>query len=283
MVEDAARRAANLALEKVESLDKTGAQRLIEHGDEFETAIAELVVAKTRELSLSNQFANEEVPSNYGYLSGYKKPKGMTEQTNLLRQLFPGIGFADEQLATRDLPKGAEGYFAIPRWETLAPTYGEAVQKVLDMIKKTRNGKLYNYCEGKLGPQYLRQHAKTSKAFQVLGDQQKGYDILVVPCQFGLRHRGRSVRRAREVMIASEFALGAFANGIMILTHPERLQHDNDLWIDGGGDEFSPDAGGRFDFAPSFVFDGGRVRFDAFWVLYALDLYGSPSGFCPQK
>jgi len=51
----------------------------------------------------------------------------------------------------------------------------------------------------------------------------KHHDILVVPAQFGLRHRGRSVRRVREVMNANEFGLGVFAIGIMLLTHPERL------------------------------------------------------------
>ena len=50
-----------------------------------------------------------------------------------------------------------------------------------------------------LAPNLIRQHAKTVKMFQKLGDEQKDHDILVVPCQFGLRHKGRSVCRAREV------------------------------------------------------------------------------------
>ncbi len=230
---------------------------------------------------VANQFADEETESNYGYLSGYK-PKGITEQTNQLRELFPGIGYADEKLAEQDLPPNAEGWFAIPRWEKISPTYGEAVQKVLDLIKQTRNGAFYNYREGQLGPQYLRQSTKASKAFQKLGDEQKDHDILVVSAQFGLRHRGRSVRRAREVMNASEFSLGAFAIGIMILTHPERLQHYDDLWIDCAGDEFSPVADGDFSKSPFFRFDVGRVKFGACWVGYAVDDYGSASGFLPN-
>jgi len=264
-VEDAAERAL-----KETGLDKDGLQKPIENGDEFQARI----VTSVRELSVSNQFADEETESNYGYRSGYK-PKGITEQTNRLRELFPGIGTALEKLAEQDLPPNAEGWFAIPRWEKIAPTYGEAVQKVLDLIKQTRNGAFYNYREGQLCPQYLRQSTKSSESFQKLGDEQKDHDILVVPAQFGLRHRGRSVRRARAVMNASsEFGLGAFAIGIMILTHPERLQHYDDLWIDC--------AGGLFSGSPYFRFYGGRVRFDARWVDDASGHCGSASGLVSQ-
>ncbi len=98
------------------------------------------------------------------------------------------------------------------------------MQKVLEMIKQTRGGKFHGYLERMLGPKHLRQHAKTAAAFQKLGEAQEGYDILVVPAQFGFAHRGRSVRRAREVMSALEFGLGLFAVGIMLLTHENRLQ-----------------------------------------------------------
>ena len=256
MTEDAAMHGVRLALEKVEA-NSIGWQRVLEHGDELRTAIADVIVAKTRELSVSDQYADEEVTSSYGYLSGYK-PKRITEQTNILRQLFPGIGFADEKLADQPLPPNAEGWFAIPKWQTLAPTYGEAVEKVLAMIASKR--KFYNYRDGQLGAEYLRQHAKTVKMFQQLGDEQKDFDILVVPAQFGLRHKGRSVRRAREVFAANEFGLGAFAIGIMLLTHPEREVQWEQLHVDCAGDEFAPEADGDFSRAPLFsVFNDGEV------------------------
>jgi hypothetical protein len=231
--------------------------------------------------SIFNQFADEEVASSYVYPSGYKV-KGVTAQISHLRELFPGIGYADEQIAGQPLPPNAEGWFAIPRWEKIAPTYGEAVENVLAMIKKTRGGKLYNYCEGQLGAQQLRQHSKTASVFQKLADQQTGYDILVVPAQFGIRHRGRSVRRTREVFLANEFGLGAFAVGIMLLTHPERLVDYENLWIDCAGDDYSPDGDGQFGGAPCFGFGVGRIKFGAGCFDGACDLYGSSSGFVPQ-
>lgn len=259
------------------NLQKDGAQRLIENGGEFQAELKKLV----ERFSITNQYADEEVESSYGYLSGYT-PKGITEQTNRLRELFPGIGYASEKLAEGALPENAEGWFAIPRWEKVAPTYGEAVQKVLDLIKQTRNGAFCNYREGELGPNQLRQSAKAKSVFQKFGDEQKDQDILVVPAQFGTRHRGRSVRRAREVMNANECGLGAFAIGIMLLTHPERLQHYDDLWIDCAGDEFAPHAGGDFSKSPCFGFNDGKVRFDASGVDGADGFCGSASVCLPQ-
>jgi hypothetical protein len=261
------------------NLQKDGAQRLIENGGEFQSELKKLV----ERFSITNQYADEEVESNYGYLSGYKpNGKGITEQTNRLRELFPGIGYANEKLAEATLPENAEGWFAIPRWEKVAPTYGEAVQKVFDLIKQTRNGAFYNYREGQLGSNQLRQSAKSVSIFQKLGDEQKDHDILVVPAQFGIRHRGRSVRRAREVMNANECGLGAFAIGIMLLSHPERLAHYDDLWIDCGGDEFAPNAGGDFSESPYFRFDVGGVKFGTDDVDDAYDYYGSASVCLPQ-
>ncbi len=275
------------AIEKVLAelgLDNPGAQRVIEHGDEFAEAIRSAAIASLKCLSVSDKFKDEEVDSNYGYRSDYK-PKGLTKQTNRLRELFPSIGYAnDEKLAEGTFPPNAEGWFAIPRWEKIAPTYNEAVQKVLDLIKQTRSGKFFNYREGQLGPKRLRQTTRAQKFWETLGNEQKDNDILVVPAQFGLRHRGRSVRRAREVMQENEFGLGAFAIGIMILTHPKRLMNCNNLYIDCAGDEFDdPDTSVRFDHAPVFGFGGGRVKFDSDWFGHASGHYGSASAFIPQQ
>ncbi len=274
------------AIEKVLGefgLDNPGAQRVIEHGDEFSEAIRIAVLASLKDLSVFDKYKNEEVSSTYGYLSGYKKPKSITEQTNILRQMFPGIGFADEKLAEREVPKNADnGWFAIPKWQSLAPTYGEAVQLVLNKLNESRNGAFYNYREGELGPDQLRQSAKTVSMFQKLAEEQSKYDILVVAAQFGIRHRGRSVRRVREILLGNEFGLGAFAVGIMLLTHPERFQHDNDLYIDCAGDEFKPSDEHEFSRAPIWNFDDDELKFDACGVGNADFNYGSASGFLPQ-
>jgi len=208
--------------------------------------------------------------------------KGITEQTSILCQLFPGIGSADEEIVKRPLPPNAKGWFAIPRWEKIAQTYPEAVQRILDLIEKTRRGKLYNYRVGQINDQHLRQSVRTAEMLQVIADQQKDHDILVVPCQFGLRYRDHSVCRVLEIMDAGEFGLGAFAVGIMLLTHPRRLQCHRDLFIDCVGDEFSNVGDNRFGNAPFFDFDDEEVRFGAHFVGSAGKSFGSASGFIPQ-
>lgn len=227
----------------------------------------------------SNQFADEEVQSDYEYPKDYKV-KGITEQTNILRQLFPDIGFADEKIAEQPLPTNAEGWFAIPKWQMLASTYSEAVKKVLAMIASHR--KFCNNLDDQLEADCLRQHTKTVNMFQKLDDEQKDFDILVIPAQFGLRHKGRSVRRAREVFTTNEFGLGVFAIGIMLLTHPEREVQWEQLHVDCAGDEFALENAGDFSGTPVFDFFGDKVEFSADWSDDANECCGSASAFVLQ-
>lgn len=223
-------------------------------------------------------FANEEVKSNYSYPQGYAV-KPVCEQLVELSKHFNGLNTNDVLACSKELPAlpaGAEGWFAVPRWEKVAKTYNEAVEKVLDLIGKTRT--FYNYRKGNLGPKYLRTSERTAVALQMLGEKQKG-DFLLIPAQFGLTHRGRSVRRVRVVYAPNEFGLGSFIVGCMILSHPERLVQWEQLHIDCLGDEYSPGADGVFSGAPIFDFGGGRVGFDASWFDSAGGDYGSASGF----
>jgi hypothetical protein len=81
-----------------------------------------------------------------------------------------------------------------------------------------------------------------------------------------MRHRGKSVRRARETFASNEFGLGAFAIGCMALVHPERYVRWEELDTDCAGDEFAPDANGVFSEAPIFYFYDDRLGFGAYGV-----------------
>ena len=267
-------------------LNHAGAQRVIENGDEFTAAIRSAAQASLRDLSTTDKYKDEEVESTYGYLSGYE-PKSLADQVARLKTLYPQLkdaGVAD----SGELPKGAEGWFAIPNiWKDdslLTGNYNDSVKRVLDLIKQDRDGAFYNYRDGQLGPERLRQSARTESAMRKLSEEQGHPNILVIAAQFGLTHRGRSVRRAREVMVdQGQYGLGAFAIGVMLLTHSNRLQHYDDLWIDCAGDEFDdPDAVGRFVRAPVFEFVGGGVEFGTDWTAHAYGYYGSASVVLPQ-
>ena len=222
----------------------------------------------------------DEVESSYRYLSGYTAPRPLAEQVAILRRHFPG-------LAASDLPEVhasplAEGLFAIPRWQALAPTYTEALALVLGLLEAQRQGVFFNNRAGQLGPEGLHQLPESVAAFERLERQQDSRDILVVPAQFSLRHRGRSVARARQCYGAGEFGLGAFHIAIMVLTHPERLQQEHDLFVDAPGDAFDDKvADTRFGRTPCLCFENGRLEFGTHWTERAYDYNGSATGFLP--
>ncbi|MBP6855428.1 MAG: hypothetical protein KBC26_00375 [Candidatus Pacebacteria bacterium] len=269
-------------------LDDARAQRLNERGGELQDGIAKLIA----ELSVSNQYANEEVRSNYVYPKEYKGPKPIADQIKALAKILDldpsqALEFAKNLPA---LPDGAEGWFAIPSVDALAAKhfpevtdpaemYCQAVQLVHAKIAASRS--FYNYREGQITPAQLRVHARTAHALDLIAETQKG-DILIVAAQLGMRHRGKSVRRAREVFVANEFGLGSLAVGSIVLTHPERLVRWEELDMDCSGDEFSPEADGDFSGSPGFGFDGGGVEFGACFVGHPDGCFGSVSGFLSQ-
>jgi len=143
----------------------------------------------------------------------------------------------------------------------LAPAYGAAVEKVLETLSRKRD--FSNDREGKFGSAHLRQRVEAVEGFQELAHEQKGHDILIVAAQLGLRHSGRSVRRAREVFKHNEFGLGTFAAGCMLLVHPKRFVRRRKLNLDCSGDEFSELGDEVFSCAPLFFLEKGVLHFSA--------------------
>ena len=77
-------------------LDKDGIQKLIENGDEFQADI----LASIRKLSVSNQFADEEVQSNYTYPPEYTGPKPIEDQIKALQK---SLAENNEKVAALDV------------------------------------------------------------------------------------------------------------------------------------------------------------------------------------
>ena len=234
----------------------------------------------------SNRFKDGKVSSSYGYLSGYK-PTNIMPQTNRLRELLSGIGSPNRDLFMQieygklELPKGAEGWFAIPNWvknPIFGRTYAEAVRKVLDMIKQSRSFYSY-YREVSIDDNHLRQSSRSVEAWRKISEAQGNPDILLIAGQFGKRHAGLSVHGSLAAMDTSEFGLGAFATGIMLLTHSNRLMYYDDLWISCAGDELAPDSNGVFSQAPYWFASDGKVKFFARYVESSDDRCGTASGF----
>jgi len=260
----------------VEQLDQQCAQTVLESERKLRAELAEMVVAAVERHTFSDKYKDEEVASNRIYPASYHV-RPIEAQVTELRKLFPALESCNEKLARRKLPEGAEAWFAIPRWQALAPSYNDAVEMVINALASKR--RFSNRIVGKLTDKYLRETERSLLAQKILCEQQEGSDILVVGSQFGLLHRGSSARRTRVALSGNEFCLGVFAIACMLLTHPERLSSSETLMIDCGGDQYSVRCDYTFDRVPLFDCDIGGIEFSIFYEDRARNLWGTPTAF----
>ena len=260
----------------IEQLDRQSVQTVLEMGKKLKGEIAESLVQIIHKHTISDKFKDEEVPSNRVYPPTYKV-RPVEAQVTEMKKLFPSLGSCMEKMARKPLLEGAEAWFAIPRWQALAPTYNEATEMMLTALASRR--KFQNRIVGRLGEIYLRQSERTRLAEKILADQQQGHDFLVIPIQAGMLHRGCSARRARIAMAGNEFGLGVFTVACILLTHPERLSSEDTLMIDCGGDEYSVRGDYTFDRVPLFDFDICGIEFRIFYEDRSRNLWGTPTGF----
>jgi hypothetical protein len=263
-------------LSSIEQIDMQSAQVVIDLEKKLRAEVAELIVNVIHKHTISDKYKDEETASNRVYPPTYRV-RPVEAQVTELRKIFPGLGTCMERIGRRQVPEGAEAWFAIPRWEALAPTYNEAVEMVLGVLGSRR--KFQNRIAGRLGPTYLRQSERTKLAGKILADQQTGNDILVVGAQNGMLHRGCSARRTRVSMSGNEFGLGVFAFACILLTHPERLSSEDTLMIDCGGDEYSVRGDYTFDRVPLFDYDISGIEFSIFYEDRSRNLWGTPTAF----
>jgi hypothetical protein len=260
----------------IEQLDRQSAQTVLEMNRKIKSEVTDRIVEIIQRHTVSDKFKDEEVGSNRVYPPTYRV-RPIEAQVTELRKLFPALGACLEKLSRKPLPPGAEAWFAIPRWQVLAPTYNQAVEMMLAVLATRR--RFSNRIVGKLTEKYLRQSERSKLAEKILAEQQQGSDLLVVSAQAGMLHRGCSARRTRVAMAGNEFGIGVFAMGCMLLTHPERLSTGDTLMIDCSGDEYSMRADYTFDRVPLFDYDAAGIEFSIFYEDRARNLWGTPTGF----
>lgn len=224
--------------------------------------------------------ALQKVPSAYGYFSGYK-PGGVSvaEQINRLKRAGVTIGTLNERVVREKLPPHSEGWFVRPPWEMLAPTYVEAVAKVLELLRRSRDGKFYSYREGSLEYMDLHQTRDTTSAFTAIQKKQES-ETIILPAQFGIYYRGHSSALVEEEVGSREFLLDTYTVGIMLLSHQPRLNNEEDLGIICGGDicvNVNSDA--REEHAPHYTWNAGQLVFGTGNPHRPLSNFGVATGF----
>lgn len=255
-------------------------QRVIEAGGDFQREITS-ILQKLGELP----YANEALESTYGYPEGWH-PKSVPDQLAVLQQIEEFRALDASQVnkmaeIIKDffkLPEGADGLFVIPKPSKVACSYNDATVLMTKLMAQSRED-WFNYQEGELGPKYLRLTGRTQRAIAKLEKETPG-DFLVIPVQTGLRHRGRSVRRARVMFSSNEFGLGPYAVSTILLVNPERLQKDGDLSIYCAGCEYFSSVSNLFDSCPCFFWGVGRPEFSCIGASgHSHRDCGSASGF----
>jgi hypothetical protein len=272
------------------------AQLLIEGGGELKV-VRKYLINEVKRLSDSSLYSDQVVTSKYGYLSRYRKACPMDEQIALLRQYDWGrdvdwsLNEVQQKLLAGRVPQGSEGYFAVVFDQTMVTHYEEdpnidqsvPVTRVLEALYKQRNGRVVNYRNNELDRTHYRRSKKSAEKMRKLWESQGSPSgILLIPAQLGIEHAGKSVLRGRRVIRGSEFLLDAYEVLQMVLTHENRLQHCDDLWIDLPGSEYSSDADGVFECALCVVFYGGFLKLDRHVAGNRSGSYGQASGFLPQ-
>lgn len=285
LVEDSTQKGIKLVLGK-QFLNKDGMQALLSRGNEVSAAVVDAIIETSKKFgNMSNRYPNQKVTSSYGYPPTYKGFLPIEEQIQLVAKrhnLNPDKASAYAQtLRAITLPSKSEGLIAMPWWNAIAPTYGEAIQILCNLLAQSRS--FQNYREGKLSNAHVRLFENTKQVFEAMRKAQ-GSDILVFPAQAGLGHKGESILYARDEFLLSgygEFGGDPIMGFTILLNHPGRMSQFEEVDMDFPGVEYAPVGDSVFSRSLCLRFGVGGVRFAFRYLDIPRDFYGSVSGFFP--
>src|SRR5680860_712166 len=161
------------------------------------------------------------------------------KQIERLQKLFPDIGPVNPILLSRirtksiHLPSEANGWFAIPWWPAIAPTYEGAVEIVITLLTNLLQDKFRNNLEGRLDDRHLQNNPRTKTYFEDVYAQQGCPDVLIISAQLG--YKGTN-----PVSEKWKFNLDIFTIICIFLANPQIFQECKDFSVYCSGDEFFP-------------------------------------------
>ena len=222
-------------------------------------------------------YADEVVKSTAQYPAGFRF-RTPQEQLDFLLKHFPAFDASHVlELSKGVLPDSAEAWAVIPKPSKLGGLY-KALEVVLGLLGQSR--KFTNWREGALTDKHLRLVEKTAQVYARLEQETLG-DFLVFSFQFGMRWRGCSVRHAQVRFAENEFGLDPYAVTCLLLTHPDRITGQEQLYIDCAGCDYDPAASGSFGWCLGFDWRYSYGLLDLYYYGTgdANRLWGAVSGF----
>ncbi len=210
----------------------TGAQfrAFLEHRNPFDHVEVEKVLP----------FADEEVESDFGYPKGFRIHSVQEQLAMLVKRVdfFQKFDASHiNQLASRDLPEGAEGWGLITKPSVVGSAHHNNLIMFLRLLSIQRT--FDSWPNHELTINHLRITSRSLTPIQKLEAETPG-DFLVIPFQFGMLHRGRSMRRARACFADNEFGLGPYEVAVLMLTHPDRIIGHSQLNASCPGADYAP-------------------------------------------
>lgn len=204
-------------------------------------------------------YANCE--SKYGYPEGFLI-RSVTEQVETLLKYFPYLDASHVKEKAKwgyfkeMLPKGAEGWAVIPKWARVTKYYSWALRRVFELLVENSQFEYPRKVCANLTSDYLRLEKETISTQAILNEDDG--DFWVFPFQFGKRWAGHSQLKAHSRFAKSEFGLGPYEVGILLLTHKDRITGPNQLYISCTGCGYRESKSSGFRFYLYFRWDEGN-------------------------
>ncbi|MFA5188550.1 MAG: hypothetical protein WC460_04270 [Patescibacteria group bacterium] len=215
-----------------------------------------------------------------GYPDGFRI-RSRQEQVETLLSHFSNLDPNHiEELAKGNLPESAEGWAVIPSPGKIAPTYFEALKKILEHIPEISG--YWNWREELVkNQQHLELVWKTKKTHDFLMAKQPG-DFWVFPFQFGKNWPWVltpfcEVKRTMR-FADNEFGFGPYELAILMLTHPDRITGPYQQYVYSAGCEHKNKAGFNFSFGFSWSY-GYEKQTLQYGMSNRVEEWGDVTGF----
>ncbi|HUD20679.1 MAG TPA: hypothetical protein VMQ44_01260 [Candidatus Saccharimonadales bacterium] len=269
---------------------KDGAQLIIARGDDLKDRLTTIF----EELGIENEFADEKVEPDTDYSYDIRTLPGSDEQLahQLERLELKGIE-AIRITVVETMGEGAEGFGAIPSltdlgklWgidDPLGAGYGQVLERLLGYLKTTRDGKFYSYLSD-FGSDYVRLHSQARRIWERLEQLQSAEEgkirFFVVPINFGHKYQGFSPRNARtDALAKGTMPLDPATVAALLLGWSKWQEKFENLVVDCPGAEYSWYADGEWTISCYFIFNDGRLKFNAYDAGIPYDRCGAAVAF----
>lgn len=203
-----------------------------------------------KEKSLGRNFFNDYIPSDYKYPEEFKV-MSLKKQIDKIARYFgldpsQALLFAEtlpslESIVNEDYLYDVE-YYAVAKLSTIKDRFSGSDESryckanILALSILEENQKL-KFFPDKINPDNFKINKRTKKFIEKIEEGQMG-DIVILPCSFGLIHRGKSPNMVNSHFFPKEFGLDVFYLSCMTITHKLRYLKFESLGVDCIGTEY---------------------------------------------